>query len=91
MCLRLFVECRKRIVENQNRPFVVQGSRKGKALRLTTGEADTAISHNGVHTLFHLCHLTVETDCLQILLRIVIIAQQYIVTDTVIEQLRIMS
>ena len=58
---------------------------------LLAGEPDAAISHNGVHTLFHLCHFTVETDCLQILLRIVIIAQQYIVTDTVIEQLRIMS
>ena len=70
---------------------MAQGSRQCQPLCLTTGEPDATISHNGVHTLFHLCHLTVEADCLQILLRIVIIAQQYIVTDTVIEQLRIMS
>ena len=70
---------------------MAQGSRQCHPLSLSTGEADATISHNGVHTLFHLCHFTVETDCLQILLRIVIIAQQYIVTDTIIEQLRIMS
>ena len=70
---------------------MAQGSRQCQPLCLASGEPDTAVSHNGVHTLFHLCHLTVETDCLQILLRIVVIAQQYIVTDTVIEQFRIMS
>ena len=34
LCFRLFIECREWIIENQNRPFVIQRSRKGKALRL---------------------------------------------------------
>ena len=89
--LRLAIQCGKRIVQDQDRTLMAQGSRQCQPLCLSTGESDATISHNGVHTLFHLCHLTVETDCLQILLRIVIIAQQYIVTDTIIEQLRIVS
>ena len=91
MCFRLFVECRKRIVENQNRPFVVQGSRKGKALRLTTGEADTARSDQGMDSVFHCFHFIFQADDSDHLLCALFSPETDILFHASMEQLRVMA
>lgn len=61
---RVFVQCRKRIIQNQNRLFVAECPCKCKTLCLTAGETYSAISNRGLFSILHLCNFLFHAHCL---------------------------
>ena len=70
---------------------MVQGSRKGKALRLTTGEADTARSDQSMDSVFHCFHFIFQADDSDHLLCALFSPKTDILFHASIEQLRVMA
>ena len=86
------VQRRERVVQDQERPLAAEGPCKGQPLCLPAGQPHTAAAHKGIHALFHGGGFLLKADRFQIPGGVGIpLAQQDIVPDAVIEQLRVVA